>query len=117
MRKEEKSHYARLDFSQKKSLIASYLDKKETLDRLIIRFGLSSNEEYARIQIKRIENEVLSDKPNRRQAYQMLKERVKKIIEYADDVEMVDLHEADIVRAGFEQSICFGIRDFKVSFS
>ncbi|EGT56870.1 hypothetical protein CAEBREN_17412 [Caenorhabditis brenneri] len=112
---EEKANSTRLDFSKKKSLIAAYLGQRETLERLIKRFGLSSNEQYARVQIKRIEKEVLSNKPNRRQAYEMLSERVKEIIEYADDVEMIDLHDTDIVRAGFEQSICFGINDFKGS--
>ena len=50
---EEKANSTRLDFSKKKSLIAAYLGQRETLERLIKRFGLSSNEQYARVQIKR----------------------------------------------------------------
>ncbi|CAL2048613.1 unnamed protein product [Caenorhabditis brenneri] len=104
-----------LTTEQKKELVEKFDKKKSTLKQLIRIYCLSKNEQYARTQISRYRTELQTGKPNTRQAHSQLAKRTASMLEHADKVEMAEIHEKDIERLGLQQSVCFGLKNFKAS--
>ncbi|CAL2039184.1 unnamed protein product [Caenorhabditis brenneri] len=101
--------------SQKRGIVQNYDRKKVRIRELMRVYGLSKNEKYARDQISRMRRQLISRRPNFRQAYRQLMERTGQMIAHADDVEMSEIHERDIEATALEQAICFGLKNFKAS--
>ncbi|EFO96775.1 hypothetical protein CRE_17034 [Caenorhabditis remanei] len=99
---------------EKKELIRKH-SLHTPLKELIRIFRLSPDENYARVQISRVRQEIERGVPNRRTSFKQLTQRVTSILDYKAKVSKEEIHETDIQRLGIEQSICFGIDSFRGS--
>ncbi|CAO4381773.1 unnamed protein product [Caenorhabditis nigoni] len=98
---------------RKNKLMQCYKDKTRSMKEIQKRFHLSGDEKSARTQIARIGKCVTSKKWKKNEALYHLTKRVSGMTNYYEEQKQY-IHESDIRRLAYEQSSCFGLRNFKV---